>query len=56
MSAQRLLIADDEESLLDFLSLLFQQEGYEVETALSAEGGAEGLFGPEATTSCSATS
>ncbi len=29
----RLLLIDDEESILDFLSLLFQQEGYEVETA-----------------------
>ena len=38
MSA-RLLIVDDEESLLDFLSLLFLQEGYEVETARSVEGG-----------------
>jgi two-component system response regulator PilR (NtrC family) len=34
----RLLIVDDEESLLDFLSLLFLQEGYEVETARSVEG------------------
>jgi two-component system response regulator PilR (NtrC family) len=29
----RLLLIDDEESILDFLALLFQQEGYEVETA-----------------------
>ena len=43
MSAPRLLIADDEESLLDFLSLLFQQEGYEVETALSAEAARKAL-------------
>ena len=43
----RLLIVDDESSLLDFLSLLFQGEGYEVATARSvaearralAEGG-----------------
>jgi two-component system response regulator PilR (NtrC family) len=34
----RLLIVDDEESLLDFLSLLFLQEGYAVETAWSVEG------------------
>jgi len=33
----RLLIVDDEVSLLDFLSLLFQGEGYEVETASSVE-------------------
>ena len=32
----RILIADDEASMLDFLSLLFQGEGYEVETARSA--------------------
>jgi two-component system response regulator PilR (NtrC family) len=38
MSA-RLLIVDDEESLLDFLSLLFLQEGYEVETARNVESG-----------------
>jgi two-component system response regulator PilR (NtrC family) len=38
MSA-RLLIIDDEESLLDFLSLLFLQEGYEVETAKNVEAG-----------------
>jgi two-component system response regulator PilR (NtrC family) len=37
MSAPRLLIADDEESLVEFLSLLFKQEGYNVETARSAE-------------------
>src|SRR5262249_17995556 len=43
MSAHRLLIADDEEGLLDFLSLLFQQEGYEVETALSAEAARKAL-------------
>jgi two-component system response regulator PilR (NtrC family) len=34
----RLLIVDDEESLTDFLSLLFLQEGYGVETARSVEG------------------
>jgi two-component system response regulator PilR (NtrC family) len=33
----RLLIIDDEISLLDFLSLLFQGEGYEVEVAPSVE-------------------
>ncbi|HEX7183144.1 MAG TPA: sigma-54 dependent transcriptional regulator [Thermoanaerobaculia bacterium] len=36
MSA-RLLIVDDESSILDFLSLLFQQEGYDVETARCVE-------------------
>ena len=39
----RLLIVDDEESLLDFLSLLFLQEGYAVETARSVEGGRQAL-------------
>jgi two-component system, NtrC family, response regulator PilR len=34
--SQRLLIVDDEASILDFLALLFQSEGYEVETARSA--------------------
>ncbi len=34
----RLLIIDDEVSLLDFLSLLFQGEGYDVQTASSVEG------------------
>jgi two-component system response regulator PilR (NtrC family) len=33
----RLLIVDDESSLVDFLSLLFQGEGYEVTTARSVE-------------------
>ena len=33
----RLLIIDDEGSILDFLSLLFQQEGYEVDTARTVE-------------------
>ena len=33
----RLLIVDDETSMLDFLSLLFQGEGYEVTTARSVE-------------------
>ena len=36
----RLLIVDDEASLLDFLSLLFQQEGYDVDTAPLGRGGA----------------
>jgi two-component system response regulator PilR (NtrC family) len=35
--AARLLIVDDEQSLVEFLSLLFQGEGYEVDTASSAE-------------------
>jgi two-component system response regulator PilR (NtrC family) len=33
----RLLIIDDEGSILDFLSLLFQQEGYDVNTARTVE-------------------
>jgi two-component system response regulator PilR (NtrC family) len=33
---QRLLLVDDESSLLEFLSLLFQGEGYSVDTADSA--------------------
>jgi len=37
VSAPRLLIVDDEASMLDFLSLLFQGEGYEVTTARSVE-------------------
>ena len=36
-SRPNLLIVDDETSLLDFLSLLFQSESYEVETARSVE-------------------
>jgi DNA-binding NtrC family response regulator len=31
----RLLVVDDEESLLEFLALLFREEGYEVDTASS---------------------
>jgi two-component system, NtrC family, response regulator PilR len=42
MSA-RLLLVDDEASLLDFLSLLFQEEGYEVATADSATSARETL-------------
>jgi two-component system, NtrC family, response regulator PilR len=37
MSSPRLLIVDDEASLLDFLSLLFQEESYNVDTAASVE-------------------
>jgi DNA-binding NtrC family response regulator len=33
----RLLIVDDEDSILDFLSLLFQHEGYEVDIARNVE-------------------
>lgn len=32
-AAPRLLVVDDEQSLVSFLELLFQEEGYEVETA-----------------------
>jgi two-component system response regulator PilR (NtrC family) len=34
--SRRLLIVDDEQSMLDFLSLLFEEEGYQVATAPSA--------------------
>ncbi|MFL6194460.1 MAG: sigma-54-dependent transcriptional regulator [Thermoanaerobaculia bacterium] len=37
MSSHRLLIVDDEASLVDFLALLFQGEGYDVATARSVE-------------------
>ncbi|HEY8022765.1 MAG TPA: sigma-54 dependent transcriptional regulator [Thermoanaerobaculia bacterium] len=40
-----ILIADDEASMLDFLSLLFQGEGYEVETARSTETARKALAG-----------
>jgi two-component system response regulator PilR (NtrC family) len=39
----RLLLVDDEASLLDFLSLLFHEEGYEVATADSAASARETL-------------
>jgi len=42
---ETLLIADDEASMLDFLSLLFQGEGYDVETARSAETARKALAG-----------
>ncbi|HWN41184.1 MAG TPA: response regulator, partial [Thermoanaerobaculia bacterium] len=32
----RLLVVDDESSIVDFLSLLFEEEGYAVRTARSA--------------------
>ena len=39
MASHRILIVDDEESLLEFLRLLFEEEGFEVTTAPSlAEG------------------
>ena len=31
----RLLVVDDEESLLEFLALLFRDEGYELDSAAS---------------------
>ncbi len=34
--AARLLVVDDESSIVDFLSLLFEEEGYAVQTARSA--------------------
>ena len=39
----RLLIVDDEASLVDFLSLLFQGEGYDVATARSVEEARKGF-------------
>jgi two-component system response regulator PilR (NtrC family) len=41
----RLLIVDDEGSILDFLSLLFQQEGYEADTARTVEEARRALGG-----------
>jgi two-component system response regulator PilR (NtrC family) len=41
----KILIVDDEASMLDFLSLLFVGEGYEVETARSAEAARKALGG-----------
>ncbi len=41
----KILIVDDESSMLDFLSLLFAGEGYEVETACSAEAARRSLGG-----------
>jgi two-component system response regulator PilR (NtrC family) len=35
--SRRLLVVDDEESMVDFLSLLFAEQGFEVATARSAE-------------------
>ena len=43
--SRRLLIVDDETSMLDFLSLLFQDEGYEVTTARSVEEARQRLEG-----------
>ncbi|HYG63133.1 MAG TPA: sigma-54 dependent transcriptional regulator [Thermoanaerobaculia bacterium] len=43
--AARLLIVDDEQSLVEFLSLLFLGEGYEVDTASSAEEARRALEG-----------
>ena len=54
-AGRRLLVVDDEASLLDFLSLLFRDDGYEVETAGSVEEARRRSPG-RASTSCSATS
>ncbi|HVS01200.1 MAG TPA: sigma-54 dependent transcriptional regulator [Thermoanaerobaculia bacterium] len=43
MSEPRVLVVDDEESMLEFLSLLFEKEGYEVTTAQSAAAAREQL-------------
>jgi two-component system, NtrC family, response regulator PilR len=45
---QRLLIVDDEESLLEFLSLLFREEGYDTTTAGSVAAARQLLSGDEA--------
>lgn len=37
MSKPRVLIVDDERSMRDFLSILFQREGYEIESVVTAE-------------------
>ena len=39
MSAQRILVVDDEESILKVVEYALSQEGYEVHTAVDAEGG-----------------
>ncbi|MCB1054852.1 MAG: response regulator, partial [Acidobacteria bacterium] len=41
--SRRLLIVDDEESMLEFLSLLFQDSGFTVSTASSAAEARERL-------------
>ncbi len=45
--SRRVLVVDDEESLLDFLSLLFEGEGYAVATAPSMARAREHLAGGE---------
>jgi two-component system response regulator PilR (NtrC family) len=45
MSSQRILIVDDEKSILDFLRLLFEQSDYEVEEADSVAAAREKIDG-----------
>ncbi|MFP3940184.1 MAG: sigma-54-dependent transcriptional regulator [Thermoanaerobaculia bacterium] len=47
MSRGKVLIVDDEESLLEFLSLFFEGEGYAVESAVSMADAREHLAGAE---------
>ena len=44
-AAPRLLVVDDEESMLDFLGLLFREEGWSVDTARSVAEARERLSG-----------
>ena len=41
----RLLVVDDESSIVDFLSLLFEEEGYSVETARSVTEARQAMTG-----------
>lgn len=50
MERQRILVVDDEESLCEILKFNLEKEGYEVETAYSAE---EALTKPLENTICS---
>ncbi len=43
MQASRILVIDDEKSLREFLTILLEQEGYEVTTAESVATGLERL-------------
>ncbi|MGD8440329.1 MAG: sigma 54-interacting transcriptional regulator, partial [Holophagae bacterium] len=43
MSADRILVVDDEKSIREFLTILLEQEGYEVVTADSVEAGKAAL-------------
>jgi DNA-binding NtrC family response regulator len=45
MSRARILVVDDEQSLREFLTILLEQEGYEVTTAESVASGTEAVVG-----------